>query len=480
MRRTTTPAAVLVTLVTLVVTTTSTILTGAVAAQASPRTTVVAAPAPSGLRAAGVVGQPRVNYVPTSRPYFAYPKSKTDRMVIRNRVLRTIQSTWGGPRTRAGLARTGNGTIRIATWSFKDWTIAKALVAARNRGVSVQILAAKAANKDSGPWRYLRKSLGGRLYKPGHPTTRPLVSFARQCSGACRGPGGTAHAKYFLFDKVGASRTRYITFQTSMNLTKFAYTNQWNQAQVLKSKAVYDDFGAIFREARVTRPVAQPYRARQVAPAIVDYFFPRPGARSAQDPVMELLNRVACAGAGSGGNAGHFTRIRIIQYAMYGDRGVWLAKKLRNLWGRGCDIKIIYTLMTRPVLQILRNGSGRGPVPMRQSVTKNGGGVITSYNHSKWMTISGRFAPSRSTWVTFSGSSNWSLLAFGSDEQMQRIHSRANTLLYLRAFNKTWAQKTSKRPPGGRVIESARTVPVPGLPEDSPAWGQGVYRYLTP
>ena len=86
--------------------------------------------------------------------------------------------------------------------------MARALVAARNRGVSVQVVAAKAANKGRGPWGYLRRKLGSRLYTPGHTRTRELVSFARQCRGACRGPGGTAHAKYFLFDRVGAGRTR--------------------------------------------------------------------------------------------------------------------------------------------------------------------------------------------------------------------------------------------------------------------------------
>ena len=38
-----------------------------------------------------------------------------------------------------------NGTIRIATWSFDDWDVAHALVAARKRGVSVQVVAAKTA-----------------------------------------------------------------------------------------------------------------------------------------------------------------------------------------------------------------------------------------------------------------------------------------------------------------------------------------------
>ena len=175
--------------------------------------------------------------MPTSRSYFSYPnRGKAAKLAIRNRVLRTIQSTWGGHKTRAGLARAGNGRIRIATWSFKDWTVARALVAAHNRGASVQVVAAKAANKGSGPWRYLRKRLGGRLYKPGHPTTRDLVSFARQCRGACRGPGGTAHAKYFLFDRVGARRARH-HLQHLDEPHPDRLHRQWNQAQVMKSRA---------------------------------------------------------------------------------------------------------------------------------------------------------------------------------------------------------------------------------------------------
>ena len=485
MRRTPASAAVLVTLITVLA---ATVLTGAPAtgvtasgatrATTTSSTSTTSSPATS---AASRIGAPRVNYVPTSRAYFSYPnRKKSERMTIRNRVLKTIQSTWGGHRTRAGLARAGNGTIRLATWSFKDWAIAKALVAARNRGASVQVVAAKGANKGSGPWRYLRRKLGGRLYKPGHMNTRELVSFARQCRGACRGPGGTAHAKYYLFDRVGARRARSIVFNTSMNLTRFAYTSQWNQAQVMKTGGVYHDFMGIFRQARIGRPVAHPYHVKDFG-AVADFFFPRPHARSAQDPVMGILNRTGCTRATSGGNRRGHTRIRIIQYAMYGDRGVWLAKRLRHLWGRGCDIKIIYGVTSRPVLQILRNGSGRGKVPMRQSVIKNSSGEIVKYNHSKWMTVTGRWAGSPSTWLTFTGSANWALLAFGSDEQMQQVKSRAQALHYLRAFGKTWGQKTSKLPPGGRLASFGRTAPaLPGVPEDAPTWGRGVYRYMQP
>jgi phosphatidylserine/phosphatidylglycerophosphate/cardiolipin synthase-like enzyme len=195
---------------------------------------------------------------------------------------------------------------------------------------------------------------------------------------------------------------------------------------------------------------------------------------------MQTLGVVGCRGAGYGGTPDHRTRIRIIQYAMYGDRGVWIAKRLRALWKAGCDIKMIYSVITRPVLQILRNGSGRGPIPMRQSVTKNGAGEIDKYNHSKWMTITGRWNGLTSAWVTVNGSANWSVASFGNDEQMQRIRSVDQTRHYLLAFNTTWKQPTSKKAPNARYAASGRALPIPGVPEDAPTWGKGIYKFMTP
>ena len=406
-------------------------------------------------------------------------------MGIRDRVLHTIQSTWGGRQPRRGVSTAGNGTIRIATWSFKDWAIAKALVAARNRGVSVQVVAAKGANKDSGPWKYLRKRLGGRL--PNKASRRELVSFARSCSGSCRGRGGTSHAKYFLFDQVGTNRARGVVFQTSMNLTRFAYTGQWNQAQVVKSPAIHADFMSIFRQARIGRSVRNPDHTKTIG-AYTDIFFPLHNAKASDDPVMQILNRTVCAGATAGGTNGR-TKIRIIQYAVYGERGVWIAKKLRALWNAGCDVKMIYAVSSRPVLTILRSRSGRGAIPMRQSVIRNGAGEIVKYNHSKWMTVTGHWTPSTAAWITFTGSANWSNFAFQGDEQMQRISSRAQANRYLGTFAKTWKQRTSQVPPFGRVTTSGRLLPgaiAPGedpliaaAPDGDIPFGSGIYKYMT-
>ena len=431
--------------------------------------------------APAVVGQPRRNYVVPPTSYFSFPnRSKKERVAIRKRVLATIHSVWGGRRTSLGTPLPTNGTIRIATWSFDDWDMAKALVAAKKRGVSVQVVAAKGANKDHRAWRWLRKRLGQKLYRPGYPATREMYSYARACPGSCRGFGGTPHAKYFLFDRVGARQARNVVVQTSMNLTGMAYQGQWNQAQVMHSRRVYTDYMAIFRQVRLGKPVAQPYHVAAIGP-VVNYFFPRPRATPAQDPVMQTLSAVSCTGATTGSGSGR-TMIRVNQYAIYGERGAWIAKKLRSLWDAGCDVAIIYAVTSRPVLSILRKRTGRGAVPMRQSVVKDPYGNIVKYNHSKWMTITGHWGSLPAAYVTFSGSANWANLAFGDDEQMQRIVSRTEALRHLANFKKTWKQKTSNPPAFGRVMSFGRLMaPFPedeaDIPEE-PVFGEGIYRYL--
>ncbi len=439
-------------------------------AQAVPSSTS----ASQSLVRAAVSGQPPRNYYPPAGSHFAFPnRGALAKMAIRNRVLFAIQGVWGGTRDRYALPLAGNGRIRIATWSFDDWDIAKALVAAHRRGASVQVIGARSRNSDSNSWRWLKRSLGSRYYKPGVPGSSERVSFTRDCAGACRGRGGTPHAKYFLFDNVGYAHKRHIVFQTSMNLTRFGFNGQWNEAQVVYSPYVYDRFMRVYREARIGRPNVAPYRRYPVG-QVTSIFFP--GANASRDPAMQMLNQTRCTGATSGGNSAGRTRIRIVQYAMYDPRGLALAKKLRSLWNAGCDIQMIYSLSTRPVMAILRNRSGRGPIPVKQSVIRNRRGEIVKYNHSKWMTITGSYGSSRGAWMTLTGSANWSSIAFSSDEQMMEINNYGVAHAHMLNFITTWRQKTSRNPSfrgGGseaRGLPAGNTIP----------FGRGEYRYLNP
>ncbi len=222
-------------------------------------TASAAAPAATAASKDSARAAARLNYVIAGGSYFSFPnRGKAAKFAIRNRLLATIKSTVGGPRTGSGLPADGNGTIRIATWSFKDWAIARALVAARDRGVSVQIVGARGRNKPNPQWRFLKKRLGSKLYRPGYPSTINKVSFARDCRGSCRGRGGTPHAKYLLFTNVGNAHVPFVTVQTSMNLTQMGYSGQWNQAEATRREDVYNHFLTIFKQARVGTPRRRP------------------------------------------------------------------------------------------------------------------------------------------------------------------------------------------------------------------------------
>ncbi len=356
----------------------------------------------------------------------------------------------------------GNGTIRIATWSFADWEIARALVAAQRRGVSVQVVAARQANKENRNGGGSSSTSGRGSTSPASPGRADKVSFARECRGACRGPGGTAHAKYFMFDNVGSGHIRNVVVQSSMNLTTMGYKGQWNQAFEHEDRRHLRAFMTIYRQTRVGRVSGSSYR-NFTAGTIISRFFPLRGGNRNNDPVMRMLNRTSCAG---------HTKIRIIQYAIYGSRGTYLAKKLRSMWSAGCDIAIIYAVSSRPVIAILRNGSGRGRIPMRQSVITNKKREIVKYNHSKWMTIMGRagFVGPRPAPPTGVRSRS------AGDEQIQEIKSRFQAARHNQAFAITWRQKTSHAPGYGKKGSEGRIMwDIP----PQPTFGKGIYKYMT-
>lgn len=437
--------------------------TSAVHATADPAVQPPNVPRPAGSR------PPSVNWVLPQGSYFSYLKrSKAERQAIRSRVVRSINSTWGWyftpvrndplwPSRISGWTRQ-RGLIQMTTWSFNDWGVRNALVNAARRGTQVRIIAARNINRTQNyqPWKSLKASLNS-------PALRRRGNWARECSGACRGGGGAPHSKYFIFKDMGRSasnrlapRLGHATMQTSMNLTAFAVNGQWNQATVTWGAPVANRFRTIFNLSAAKRRGG--YRS-WTDNAITSLFFPKGGSA---DPVVRALNGVAC---------GRGTQVRVIQYAIHGRRGNAVAKRLRALWNRGCHVGIIYSLSSRPVLSILRSRTGRGPIPVRQQVIKNRRGEIVRYNHSKWLA-----ARSGGSWFVHAGSSNWSDMSYGSDEQMQELRGQARVAPYFRAFDKSWRQPTSRVPSFGRTYVGGRTVPA--TPERL-VYGKGMLRHLT-
>ena len=145
---------------------------------------------------------------------------------------------------------------------------------------------------------------------------------------------------------------------------------------------------------------------------------------------------------------------------------------------------MIYAVSSRPSISILRNGSGRGPIPLRQSVITNSKREIVKYNHSKWMTITGNWGGrSPAQYVTMSGSANFSLFASAGDEQVQTIlSSRLPGGAPQRRVQHTWsAEELARTGYGikgseGRMAERAVAAEHP----EGATWGKGIYKYLTP
>ena len=63
-------------------------------------------------------------------------------------------------------------------------------------------------------------------------------------------------------------------------------------------------------------------------------------------------------------STGSRTKIRIAVAGWFNGYGEEIARKVRSLWDRGCDIRIVTTLLGRGVNRALRNPAGRGPVPI--------------------------------------------------------------------------------------------------------------------
>ena len=357
------------------------------------------------------------HFNPKPGPTFNSPLGDTTaRRMIFHKIMRSINSSARG------------SEIKILTWNFLTSAGTDALLAAQRRGVKVQVLM-DAANNDedlpNGPFRRLRFELregNERAPKGRH-------SWARMCDHSCRGPGGAAHAKLFMFSKVGD--VKRVVMQGSANFTLASTNNQWNDVYThTRTRGVWRFYGQVFREAAKDTKAKRPFASREFAGYRL-IMFPLAAKR---DPVMDLLNHVKCWDATN--TPGGRTIIRMAPDVIRQARGLALARKVRQLWDRGFDIKIGYTVIGLDVGRVLRSPAGRGPIPMKHLTQDfDGDGLFDNYFHLKAMSIVGNLGRDRSGYVVLNGSANWSSLARNSDENLGIYWSKQRTLQYQEHIN---------------------------------------------
>jgi hypothetical protein len=391
------------------------------------------------------------SYNPVAGMVFSHPYRKHYRYKIRNRIERTINSVPPGSR------------IQVASWSFSSKTYRRALKKARHRGVVVQIVLAERNRRNNSDYRLLKKAFGTTVTANG--------SWVKRCHNSCRGVRGTMHSKIFLFSN--AYRTPYVMMTGSANLTDFAVTNQWNQMNVVvRNKPVYDEGVRIFNQMVLDRRANPMYVQTTFPGGLTSYFYPTTSESTTTDFMYKALSHVQCSGAKNTGNGR--TSIKIAMYAWYQERGKWLAKRVRQLWGQGCAIQIVYGISSDPVKKILYSPAGRGRIPMRQILLSNTKGVPIYYLHDKWVAITGNYAGVPNNSVSFHGSFNFSDLGFSSDEQFQMLPGRATYDRFARDFRLLWKDKQARAPsPVSKIptIEGRYS-------ENELRLGTGVYRYM--
>lgn len=356
---------------------------------------------------------------------------------IINRIVSTIRRT------------PSNASIQIMSWNIMSRGGVSALIDAANRGVRVRVLMDGANRSKDVPnpgFTRLVKGLraANRAKSAAFPKAR--YSYAKTCQGSCRrGKAASAHAKYYMFSKVGASRN--VVMQGSANLTAAAASNQWNDLVTYTENApLYSFFNTTFVQMWQDRYVSPSWRQFKGS-TFEMYFSPR--LDGDVDPLTYQLQRVRCTGTTAGRNGR--TVIRAAPDVFRGTWGMTVAKLLRKLWNEGCDIKIGYTVIGVDVKRYISAPGGRGPVPHRQLAQDvDGDKVLDKYFHLKAWTINGRSiaggTDDKSYYWMMQGSSNVSDLSKISDENIGVFKYASVTLKYQNYIDRWFTNPPRSRP----------------------------------
>jgi hypothetical protein len=323
-------------------------------------------------------------------------------------------------------------TIRISAYSITDGPVARALVAADRRCVSVQVLMNNHLTRTTDPaWRLLENSLGTHVF---YTTGSEQRSFAHRCSSGCRG-AGVLHTKMYLFDSTmldaAQNKIRKMVATGSSNMTSNASKVQWNDLYTVRGQAgLYGTFLRVFNLMKADNGVHR--QLIQATDGIYQSTF-WPAASGAADPTMQMLDSVRCRGANGGSGIHGRSVVYINMHAWFGSRGLGLAKKVRRMYNAGCYVRVLYSFMSHAVYKTLFHGTG-SRMSVRHTIFSHNGRTAYVYSHFKNTSVSGYVGSDRSAKVVWTGSNNFTNDGTHFDEVTIRIASAAAYRSYVDQF----------------------------------------------
>ena len=370
-----------------------------------------------GAAATGAKAKPKPQWRPAQGAWFNTPRHGAKQWVLHQHIVAAIEH-----------ARPGS-YIRIALFSFDRTFVAGKLINAKRRGVHVQVLLND--HQVTPAQRMLHRALG---------TKRSRKSFAYECHHGCRSRGENLHTKFYLFSHTGSARATVMT--GSVNLTGNSAMNQYNDLWVANdAQRLTRRFSQLWAQMRKDRPAHPPWWVHRIGRSFVLEAtpFPRPGPR--HDPIISILNRVKCLGATRGtGTRTHHTIVRVVMHAWNDPRGTYLANKVRSLYAKGCNVKLMYGFGGESVRHSFATKTKHGYIPVHTTgKDTNDDGFIDLYTHQKELLISGHYGRSTHTRLVVTGSSNYNTEGVRGDEEILQIKNRRGAWNdYTNDFVRMW------------------------------------------
>lgn len=331
--------------------------------------------------------------------------SKSQRMAILNKVYSAIDA-----------AKKGN-VIRIVTYSIRDSSAVKKLIAAHKRKAIVQVIVSdqllkKADEKDDNdPAKPLLDLIDALKTNVVYDNSK---SFVKVCKNSCASEysESSVHSKIYMFSTAGSAK--WVSMISSSNLS-IGHAYAWNNLYTaVGNKTLYDNLLDNFYKMAKEPKDADLYRNVAVSSSIRLYTFPRNTDGLDDDMNYTMLEKVRCTGAASGYGVKGKTALDFAMFKWTSNRSA-VAEKLRSLADSGCRVRVITDKanMDTQILRILtdkKNGKN-STITVKDGYKKSG--KTEYYIHHKYITINGYYvdpdfkdSDNRKSKIVFTGSPN--------------------------------------------------------------------------
>ncbi|MCP2169626.1 phospholipase D-like domain-containing protein [Goodfellowiella coeruleoviolacea] len=383
----------------------------------------------------------------STQAVFNNPKgTEAEQKAIVNRLVDLINGSPAGSR------------VRMAMFYADDPTIPNALVAAKQRGVNVQVLF-DSREATEPVYASLVAALGTNKAAASWVGTCPT---GRGCVGTRTLGSVTAinHNKFFLFSSTGG--TANVVVQSSANLHNGRDgTRGWNNALVLTGNdGIYQQYSGYFDDMAALRANDNYYdtgRPPYASGNAKIHFYPRKetsGASAYRDPAEDtmatVLDHVECFGNTSVGTSdNHRTIIRVNQHIF---SRPYLADRLVALDKAGCYVEVVANhdpdnaLGVESLTTLLaRTSSAYNGVLVRFYCPAD-----AVWTHSKYLMVEGKYYGVPDRKVLWTGSHNWSTNSLRqSDETVLQLEDGAVFASYLANFRAVRDSATHQPANGG-------------------------------